>query len=56
MHRVGRIGLERRPVDNAREWAARCLSLPCYPELTGAELERVCASLRSAAAGAGGPG
>ena len=47
---------ERPPVDNAREWASRCLSLPCYPELTDSELERVCASLRSASAGARRPG
>lgn len=44
---------EREPVDNARDWAARCVSLPCYPELTDDELELVCASLRSVSASDG---
>lgn len=44
---------EREPVVNARDWAARCVSLPCYPELTDSELELVCASLRSVSASAG---
>jgi dTDP-4-amino-4,6-dideoxygalactose transaminase len=29
----------------ASEWAARCVSLPCYPEMTDEEVERVCAAL-----------
>jgi dTDP-3-amino-3,4,6-trideoxy-alpha-D-glucose transaminase len=29
----------------ASEWAARCVSLPCYPEMTDEEVERVCAGL-----------
>ena len=29
----------------ATEWAARCVSLPCYPEMTDGEVERVCAAL-----------
>lgn len=29
----------------AAAWAAECVSLPCYPELTDAEVERVCAAL-----------
>ena len=40
----------RDPVEVARDWAARCVSLPCYPELTDSELELVCASLQSASA------
>ena len=29
----------------AADWAAECVSFPCYPELTDAEVERVCAAL-----------
>jgi dTDP-4-amino-4,6-dideoxygalactose transaminase len=29
----------------ASEWAARCVSLPCYPEMTDEEVESVCAAL-----------
>ena len=29
----------------ARAWAARCVSLPCYPEMTDEEVERVCEAL-----------
>ncbi len=36
---------ERDPVPEARAWAAECVSLPCYPELTDAELEEICGAL-----------
>jgi dTDP-3-amino-3,4,6-trideoxy-alpha-D-glucose transaminase len=29
----------------ATDWAAECVSFPCYPELTDAEVERVCEAL-----------
>lgn len=44
-------GFERDPVDCAREWAARCVSLPCYPELTDRELDLVGNSLANLAEG-----
>jgi dTDP-4-amino-4,6-dideoxygalactose transaminase len=37
--------LKRDPTPNADAWAAECVSLPCYPELTDEEVERVCAAL-----------
>ena len=36
---------ERGEAPAARAWAARCVSLPCYPEMTDEEVERVCAAL-----------
>ena len=36
---------ERAEAPAARAWAARCVSLPCYPEMTDEEVERVCAAL-----------
>lgn len=36
---------ERGETPNAGAWAAECVSLPCYPELTDEEVERVCAAL-----------
>ena len=36
----------RGETPNAETWAAECLSLPCYPELSDEEVERVCAALR----------
>jgi dTDP-4-amino-4,6-dideoxygalactose transaminase len=35
--------------DRAREWAASCVSLPCYPELTGEEAEAVSGALANLA-------
>jgi dTDP-3-amino-3,4,6-trideoxy-alpha-D-glucose transaminase len=29
----------------AEAWAAECVSVPCFPEMTGAEVDRVCTSL-----------
>ena len=34
-------GFERDPVEAARGWAASCVSVPCYPELTAPEAEAV---------------
>jgi dTDP-4-amino-4,6-dideoxygalactose transaminase len=36
---------ERGETPAARAWAAECVSLPCYPEMTDEEVERVCAAL-----------
>jgi dTDP-4-amino-4,6-dideoxygalactose transaminase len=36
---------ERGPVDNARDWAARCVSLPCNPELAEDEVATVCEAI-----------
>jgi len=38
-------GFRRGDVPAAEAWAAECVSLPCYPELTDEEVERVCAAL-----------
>jgi dTDP-4-amino-4,6-dideoxygalactose transaminase len=38
-------GFERGPVDRAREWAADCVSLPCYPELRDDEAEAISEAL-----------
>lgn len=35
----------RHDVPAAAAWAAECVSLPCYPELSDSEVERVCAAL-----------
>jgi len=35
----------REPTPVADDWAARCVSLPCFPELTDAEVERVAEAL-----------
>jgi dTDP-4-amino-4,6-dideoxygalactose transaminase len=35
----------RSPCPQAERWAASCVSLPCFPELTDAEVERVAAEL-----------
>jgi dTDP-4-amino-4,6-dideoxygalactose transaminase len=29
------------PCPHAEQWAAECLSVPCYPELTDAEVETI---------------
>ena len=35
----------RAPCPEAERWAADCLSLPCFPELTDEEIEAVCRAL-----------
>ena len=37
------------PCPNAEDWAAECMSVPCYPELTDAEVETVGSALRRVA-------
>jgi dTDP-4-amino-4,6-dideoxygalactose transaminase len=37
--------LTRRPCPEAEAWAAECVSLPCFPELTDAEVDQVCTAL-----------
>jgi dTDP-4-amino-4,6-dideoxygalactose transaminase len=29
----------------AEKWASKCVSLPCFPELTDSEVDDVCAAL-----------
>lgn len=36
----------RGEVPRARAWAAECVSLPCFPELSDDEVEQVCEALR----------
>jgi dTDP-4-amino-4,6-dideoxygalactose transaminase len=36
----------RSPCPNAEGWAAECVSLPCFPEMTDDEIEAVCRALR----------
>jgi dTDP-4-amino-4,6-dideoxygalactose transaminase len=38
------------PCPEAERWAAECVSLPCFPELTDAEVEEVAAALKEVAA------
>ena len=35
----------RRPCPNAEAWAAECVTVPCFPEMTDDEVERVCEGL-----------
>jgi dTDP-3-amino-3,4,6-trideoxy-alpha-D-glucose transaminase len=35
----------RTPCPEAEAWAAECVSLPCFPEMTDAEIEAVCRAL-----------
>jgi dTDP-4-amino-4,6-dideoxygalactose transaminase len=37
--------LTAAPCPNAEAWAAECVSLPCFPEITDAEVDQVCAAL-----------
>jgi dTDP-3-amino-2,3,6-trideoxy-4-keto-D-glucose/dTDP-3-amino-3,4,6-trideoxy-alpha-D-glucose/dTDP-2,6-dideoxy-D-kanosamine transaminase len=30
---------------NAEAWAAECITVPCFPEMTDLEVEQVCAAL-----------
>jgi len=41
--------LARHPCPNAEAWAAECVSVPCFPELTDAEVDTVCAALAATA-------
>ncbi len=36
----------RTPCPDAERWAAECVSLPCFPEMTDDEIEAVCRALR----------
>ena len=36
----------RAPCPEAERWAAECVSLPCFPELTDEEIEAVCRALQ----------
>lgn len=38
---------DRSPCREAERWAAECVSVPCFPELTDSELEIVCTALAS---------
>jgi dTDP-4-amino-4,6-dideoxygalactose transaminase len=35
----------RAPCPEAEAWAAECVSLPCFPEMTDDEIEAVCRAL-----------
>ena len=37
---------ERQPCPQAESWAAECVSLPCFPEMTDDEIEAVCRALQ----------
>jgi dTDP-4-amino-4,6-dideoxygalactose transaminase len=36
----------RGPCPESRSWAAECVSIPCFPEMTDEEIEGVCRALR----------
>jgi dTDP-4-amino-4,6-dideoxygalactose transaminase len=36
----------RRSCPEAEAWAAECVSLPCFPEMSDDEIEAVCRSLQ----------
>ena len=36
----------RAPCPEAESWAADCVSLPCFPEITDDEIEAVCRGLQ----------
>ena len=37
--------LDHSPCPEAEAWAAECVSVPCFPEMTQAEIDRVCGAL-----------
>ena len=37
--------LDHAPCPEAEAWAAECVSVPCFPEMTEAEIDRVCTAL-----------
>jgi len=39
-------GFTREPCPEAERWAAECVSLPCFPEMTDDEIEAVCRALQ----------
>ncbi|MBX7161055.1 MAG: DegT/DnrJ/EryC1/StrS family aminotransferase [Acidimicrobiia bacterium] len=41
----GYAHLARRPCPRAEAWAAECVSVPCFPEMTDEEVETVCEAL-----------
>jgi len=38
-------GLEHGPCDAAEAWANECITVPCFPEMTAAEIDQVCEAL-----------
>jgi dTDP-4-amino-4,6-dideoxygalactose transaminase len=38
-------GLAHASCRQAEGWAAECISVPCFPEMTEAEVDRVCTAL-----------
>jgi dTDP-3-amino-3,4,6-trideoxy-alpha-D-glucose transaminase len=44
-HQPAYVGYTRDPCPRAAAWAAECVSLPCHPELTDDEVDRVCDAL-----------
>ncbi|HZX55119.1 MAG TPA: DegT/DnrJ/EryC1/StrS family aminotransferase [Ilumatobacteraceae bacterium] len=38
-------GYAHAPCPHSERWAAECISVPCFPEMTAAEVEQVCAAL-----------
>ena len=45
--------LTRRPCPNAEAWAAECISVPCFPEMTDSEVEQVADALSQLATNQG---
>ncbi len=41
--------LTTAPAPHAAQWAAQCITVPCFPEMTGDEVDLVCAALREVA-------
>ena len=39
------LGLQHAACPQAEAWAAQCVSVPCFPEMTEAEVDRVCTAL-----------
>jgi dTDP-4-amino-4,6-dideoxygalactose transaminase len=37
--------LEHAPCDASEAWAGQCISVPCFPEMTDAEIDQVCGVL-----------
>lgn len=37
--------LQHAPCPEAEAWAAECISVPCFPEMTDAEIDHVCSAL-----------
>jgi dTDP-4-amino-4,6-dideoxygalactose transaminase len=38
-------GMDHAPCPEAEAWAAECISVPCFPEMTDAEVDTVCSAL-----------